>query len=79
MPKLRQVTPPIARSDTGFCTRWHSSTGPAPPDSLGGPARVTVQSSFVPRELLERPEDFRAEADVTWRYASNLDEAIRLA
>jgi hypothetical protein len=40
---------------------------------------MTHQSSFAPRDLLTVPADFGTEADVTWRYARNLDEAIRLS
>lgn len=42
-------------------------------------ATVTEPASFVPRSLLEHPDDFGAETDVTWRLAASLDEAIRLA
>jgi len=40
---------------------------------------MTQQSSFTPRELLEEPGDFGTEPDVTWKYAANLDQAIRLS
>lgn len=35
--------------------------------------------SFVPRSLLEHPVDFGVEADVTWKLASSLAGAARLA
>ena len=40
---------------------------------------MTHQSSFAPRDHLEHPGDFGSEADVTWRYATSLDEAVRLS
>ena len=40
---------------------------------------MTHQSSFAPRDHLEHPADFGSEADVTWRYARSLDEAVRLS
>lgn len=40
---------------------------------------MTHQSSFAPRDHLEQPADFGSEADVTWRYATSLDEAVRLS
>lgn len=40
---------------------------------------LTAPSSFSPRNLLEHADDFGMEADVVWRYASNLDEALRLS
>lgn len=40
---------------------------------------MTHQSSFAPRDLLEQGADFGSEADVTWRYVTSLDEAVRLS
>jgi|WetSurMetagenome_2_1015567.scaffolds.fasta_scaffold631131_2 hypothetical protein len=40
---------------------------------------MTHQSYFAPRDLLAVAVDFGTEADVTWRYARNFDEAIRLS
>lgn len=40
---------------------------------------MTIRSSFAPRDLLEHTDDFGTEADVVWRYAISLDEAMRLS
>jgi hypothetical protein len=40
---------------------------------------VAEASSFVPRSMLEHPDDFGVESDVTWRFAKSLDEAVRLS
>lgn len=40
---------------------------------------MSLPPSFVPQAMLELPHDFGVEAEVTWRPARSLDEAVRLS